>query len=59
MKIEWLKVLDRVDIDGRVLDVSFVQKTVVVLTCVTSDAGGTNASDMLKHTGDQGNSPTN
>jgi hypothetical protein len=47
-------VLDRADIEGRVLDVSFVLKTVVVLTSVSSDGGGNNPSDTIKYTGDQG-----
>jgi hypothetical protein len=46
--------LDRADIEGRVLDVSFVLKTVVVLTSVSSDGGGNNPSDTIKYTGDQG-----
>jgi hypothetical protein len=50
----FFKVLDRADIEGRVLDVSFVLKTVVVLTSVSSDGGGNNPSDTIKYTGDQG-----
>ena len=50
----FFKVLDRADIEGRVLDVSYVQKTVVVLTSVTSEGGVTVTSDALKYTGDQG-----
>jgi hypothetical protein len=46
--------LDRADIEGRVLDVSYVLKTVVVLTSVTSEGGVTLTSDALKYTGDQG-----
>ena len=48
----FFKVLDRVDIEGHVLDVSFVQKTVVVLSCVASE--GANTNDTVKYTGDQG-----
>ena len=50
----FFKVLDRVDIEGHVLDVSFVQKTVVVLSCVATE--GANTNDSVKHTGDQGSS---
>ena len=50
----FFKVLDRADIEGRVLDLSYVQKTVVVLTSVTSEGGVTVTSDALKYTGDQG-----
>lgn len=47
----FFKVLDRAEVEGRVLDLSFVQKIVVVLTSVSAE-GGTN--DTSKYTGDQG-----
>jgi len=48
----FFKILDRAEVEGRVLDLSFVQKIVVVLTSVSAEGSSTN--DTSKFTGDQG-----